>query len=146
MYNISHSRSPRVSPLLCLCPIMTVGLLLLHPTPPFVFLPTKDTWLPQIFPNQTFHLRWLGRSNTLALSAQAMRRARRRPRHCPGQGRLLLVPLWRHDLYWFLCRDYFFCGRPKRPIEYLPPMAGGGGPHNESHRRGFGLLGGGFWW
>ena len=37
-----------------------------------------------------------------------------------------------------------FCGRRQQPIEYLPPMAGGGGPHNKSPRRGSGLLGGGW--
>ena len=36
------------------------------------------------------------------------------------------------------------CGRRQRPIEYLPPMAGGGGPHNKSPRWGSGLLGGGW--
>ena len=35
-----------------------------------------------------------------------------------------------------------FCGRRQQPIEYFPPVAGGGGLHNESPWRGSGLLGG----
>jgi hypothetical protein len=67
--------------------------------------------------------------------AQAMRQARRCPRHCPG-----------HE--GTICIDssvgITFCGRRQQPIEYLPPMAGRGGPHNKSPRRGSGLLGGVF--
>ena len=50
------------------------------------------------------------------------------------KARFVLIPL----------KGLFICGRRQRPIEYLPPMAGGGGPHNKSPRRGSGLLGGGW--
>ena len=108
-----------------LCPITTVGCssstLLPHLSS---CLPRH---LPQIFPNQTFQSRWHGRTTTVALSAQAMRRARRRPRHCPGRGRFLLVPSWRHDLYWFLCRDYFFVVVTNDRLSICPPWLAEGG-------------------
>ena len=45
---------PSPPPPLCLCPITTEGLLLLHPTPPFVFLPTKTLDCPKYSPIKLF--------------------------------------------------------------------------------------------
>jgi hypothetical protein len=45
---------PSPPPPLCLCPITTEGLLLLHPPPPFVFLPTKTLDCPKYSPIKLF--------------------------------------------------------------------------------------------
>jgi hypothetical protein len=145
MYHISRSCSPCVPPPLCLCPIMTVGLLLFHPSPPFVFLPTETLDCPKYSPIKLF-IR-AGMVDQLPLpsalkpwgeqgGALDIVRAKAGSYSCHHEGTI--------------CIDssvgIIFCGHRQWPIEYLPPMAGGGEPHNKSPRRGSGLLGEGFWW
>ena len=136
---------PPCSPPLCICPIMTVGLLLLHPNPPFVFLPTKTLDCPKYSPIKLFIRP--GKADRLPLPSGL--------KPWGEQGGAL-------DIFWakagsyschhedMICIDssvgIIFCGCRQWPIEYLPPMAaGGGGPHNKSPRWGSGLLGGFFY-
>ena len=131
MYDISRSCSHHVPPPLCLCLITSVGVLLLHPPLPFVFLPTKTLDChPKYSPIKLFiragMVDWLPLPAALKPwgeqgGTKDIVRAEAGSYSCHSEGTI--------------CIDSsvgFFCGRRQRPIEYLPPVAGGGGPHNKS--------------
>jgi hypothetical protein len=82
----------------------TVGLLLIHPTPPFVFLPTKTLNCPKYSPIKcSLALVW---SIDYRCPQRSSHEASKEVR--PGQGRFLLMPSWRHDLYWLPTTDWVF--------------------------------------